>query len=172
MEIELEEQELPFEIPEALLTVLKANPAEYGTGGDIGTVLPCQRVWGVRCGSDLLGFAWVRADAPKGQDQSLYFSQALLPGAREKGIGQRVRESVEDVLRSEGVSHLYVQVNNNLIDKGLRVRERLLRSGYIVDRAQVAEKYLQPRGRQLGQLSDQDLVRAYLKPLHFKKSLQ
>jgi hypothetical protein len=171
MDIELDEQALPFLIPERLRHILKSNPAEYGTGGEIGTVLPCRRAWIVRCGSRVVGFAWVRVDGSEGEEQLNYFSQAVLVEERDQGVGQRVRDMVEGELRAAGIAHLYVQVNNNEAGMGLRVRSRLLGSGYVVDRTRIMQKYFRRGAKPLDEIDDQELIRTYFMPVHFRKSL-
>lgn len=82
-----------------------------------------------------------------------------------------VRSKVEDILRTGGLTTLWVQVNNRDPSFGLGVRLRLIRSGYEVDRTRVDQRYLQKSEGSVQSLSDEALARAYMLPLHFRKTL-
>jgi ribosomal protein S18 acetylase RimI-like enzyme len=171
MNIELDEQKLPFEISKSLRDILATNIREYGTGGGIDTHLPCTRAWIARRGSEVVGYAWISEQMHSEGERSNYFSQAVLPLARNQGVGQTVRRAVEGILSSEGVANLHAQVNNTDADTGLRVRQRLLRSGYAVDRSQLNESWMPKGVPPTSSLSDPELIVKYFMPLHFRKSL-
>ncbi len=119
----------------------------------------------------MLGYAWIANKSSADGATATYFSQAVLPFAREQGVSAAVRSKVEDILRTGGLTTLWVQVNNRDPSFGLGVRLRLIRSGYEVDRTRVDQRYLQKSEGSVQSLSDEALARAYMLPLHFRKTL-
>ena len=174
MNLTLDEQALPFLITEQLRAILTENVAEYGTGGGaVLDVLPCTRVWIASRDTELVGYAWLGAKRVSGVALPVnYFSQAVLPLMRGQGVGQSIREGVEGILRKDGTDSLYVQVNGNKEEAGLRGRQRLLRSGYAVERTQITESFVPHSLRSgLALMSDEELVAEIFLPLHFRKAL-
>lgn len=156
------EQATPFHIPQGLRKVLECLVLEYGTGGGVGKILPCVRVWTVETPTTVAGYAWVTEHGDL-TVPGLHLNLAVLPDHKRSGAGSFALAYVAEVLANEGASELFAQVNSNESGTGKWVRSWLLRRGFEPLRHNVSEPFCH--------LSNSELARSYPCPLYFRKNL-
>lgn len=163
MNFQVVEQSKPLTVPPDLREILTSMPLEYGTGGGVHAELPAFRLWTVVDDGVTAGYAWLsRHNGPDGMEY--HVNLATLPDHKGCGVASFALVSIEQIMQNDHVPTLYCQVNSNMTESGLWVRQWLLRRGFELVRRDIPERY--------ARLGDAEVASAYPLPIYFRKLLQ